>query len=99
MDVLLFRFHHTKTYGPHDYAAIVSEENDWLNMTFVIQSEPMPMDKATEEAAKNCETEHTGPEKKLIKGCYGFLKIRFTLDADELMRVQESRKGEKLDVY
>lgn len=93
-DVLLFRFHHSNTYGPHDYIAIVAGENDWSNLTFVIESEPKAkMNKADEQTLKFC-TFHTGPDEMLIKGCYGSLKVRFELNADEQVRIQESRKGE-----
>ena len=93
MDVLLFRFHHAQTYGPYDYIAIVTGDNDWSNLTFVIESEPKSkIDKEPEDTTKFC-TFHCGPDEQLVKACYGSLKIRFEVNADELVRIQESRKG------
>ena len=54
------------------------------------------MDKVPEASATFCVTRHDGWERELIEDCYGSMRIRFELNADEQARVQESRKGESI---
>lgn len=94
MDVLLLRFHHAQTYGPHDYMVIVAGENDWSNLTFVIESEAKSKinKEKPEETIKFCTFDYANEE--FIKACYGSMRVRFDLNADEQVRIKESRKGE-----